>query len=91
MPSYSYKARDGVGKAVTGNMDSSSEEALAEKLRTMGYMPTLIQEAKPEMDLNRFGERFKRVKTEDLIIFSVQLANMIDAGLNIDQKLGHHF
>jgi len=87
MPSYSYKARDGVGKAVTGNMESSSEEKLAEKLRDMGYMPTQIKEAAPELDLNKFSEPFKRIKPEDLIMFSVQLANMIDAGLTLIKSL----
>jgi len=87
MPNYAYKARDGAGKAVTGNMESSSEEKLAEKLRDMGYMPTLIKEAKPELDLNQFGERFKRIKPENLIMFSVQLANMIDAGLTLIKSL----
>ncbi len=87
MPSYSYKARDGAGKAVSGNMDSSSEEKLAEKLRDMGYMPTQIKKAVPELDLSKFGERFKRIKPEDLIMFSVQLANMIDAGLTLIKSL----
>jgi len=87
MPNYAYKARDGAGKAVTGNMESSSEEKLAEKLRTMGYMPTQIKEAMPELDLNQFGERFKRIKPEHLIMFSVQLANMIDAGLTLIKSL----
>ena len=87
MPSYSYKARDGAGKAVSGNMDSSSEEKLAEKLRDMGYMPTQIKKAVPELDLSKFGERFKRIKPEDLIMFSVQLANMIDAELTLVNSL----
>ena len=68
-------------------MDSSSEEKLAEKLRDMGYMPTQIKEAAPELDLNQFGERFRRIKSEDLIMFSVQLANMIDAGLTLIKSL----
>jgi len=87
MPNYSYKARDADGKAVTGTMDSASEEKLADKLRDMGYMPTQIKEAKAELDLNKFGERFKRIKPEDLIMFSVQLANMIDAGLTLIKSL----
>ncbi len=87
MPNYAYKARDGVGKAVTGNMESPSEEKLAEKLRDMGYMPIQIKKAVPELDLNQFGERFKRIKPEDLIMFSVQLANMIDAGLTLIKSL----
>lgn len=91
MPNYTYKARDGQGKAVTGTMESSSEEQLAEKLREMGYMPTQINKALPEVDLDRFTERFKRIKPEDIIMFNVQLANMIDAGLTLISSLNTIF
>lgn len=87
MPNYLYKARDGEGKPVTGTMESSSAEKLAEKLREMGYMPTHIKEALPEFDLDRLGGRFRRIKPEDLIMFNVQLANMIDAGLTLISSL----
>lgn len=91
MPNYTYKARDGQGKAVTGTMESSSEEQLAEKLREMGYMPTQINKALPEVDLDRFAERFKKIKPEDIIMFNVQLANMIDAGLTLISSLNTIF
>ena len=87
MPNYTYKARDGQGKAVTGTMESSSEETLAEKLREMGYMPTQINKALPEVDFEGFTERFKKIKPEDIIMFNVQLANMIDAGLTLISSL----
>ena len=87
MSNYQYKARDGEGKVVAGVMESSSEDKLAEKLRGMGYMPTQIKEALPEINLEQFSERFKRIKPEDIILFSVQLSNMIDAGLTLISSL----
>lgn len=87
MPNYLYKARDGSGKAVTGTMEADSPERLAEKLRGMEYMPTQIKEAPREFDLDKIGERFRRIKPEDIIMFSVQLANMIDAGLTLISSL----
>lgn len=87
MASYLYKARDGEGKAVTGVMESASAEKLAEKLRKLGYMPTQIKEATQGMDLDRFSQKFKRIKPEDIIMFNVQLANMIDAGLTLINSL----
>ncbi len=68
-------------------MESASAEKLAEKLRELGYMPTQIKEAAPGVDLDRFSQRFKRVKPEDIIMFNVQLANMIDAGLTLINSL----
>lgn len=87
MPNYLYKARDSEGKAVTGGMESASAEKLAEKLRGLGYMPTQIKEAAAGVDLDHFSQRFKRVKPEDIIMFNVQLANMIDAGLTLINSL----
>jgi type IV pilus assembly protein PilC len=88
MPNYSYRARDGAGKAVTGTMESSSTEKLAEKLHGMGYMPTQIKEVSPGFNVDQFfSRRFKRVKPEDIIMLNVQLANMIDAGLTLINSL----
>ena len=87
MPNYLYKARDGEGKAVTGAMESASAEKLAEKLRDLGYMPTQIKEALPNVDLDQFSQRFAKIKPEDIIMLNVQLANMIDAGLTLINSL----
>ncbi|MCK5179268.1 MAG: type II secretion system F family protein [Candidatus Omnitrophica bacterium] len=87
MPNYRYKARDGEGKAVTGAMESVSAEKLAEKLRELGYMPTQIKEAVAGVDLDQFSRRFAKIKPEDIIMFNVQLANMIDAGLTLINSL----
>ena len=65
MSNYLYKARDAEGKAVTGVMESASAEKLAEKLRELGYMPTQIKEAAPGVDLERFSQRFKKIKPEE--------------------------
>ncbi len=87
MPNYLYRARDHEGRPVTGAMESISAEKLAEKLRELGYMPTQIKEALPNVDLDHFSKRFQRIKPEDLILFNVQLANMIDAGLTLINSL----
>ena len=87
MPNYLYKARDGDGKSVTGAMESASADKLAEKLRELGYMPTQIKEAAPSIDLDQFSHRFSKIKPEDIIMFNVQLANMIDAGLTLINSL----
>jgi type IV pilus assembly protein PilC len=39
------------------------------------------------LDLDQFSEHFKRIKAQDIIMFSVQLANMIDAGLTLINSL----
>lgn len=87
MPTYIYKARDETGKAVRGAMDAASKEELAEKLRKMGYMPTSLREPLTGFKLEGIGQRFKKIRVEDIIIFNLQLANMLDSGLTILDSL----
>ena len=82
MPVFVYKARDELGKQIKGVMEAKNREALATKLGSIGYFVTNITEQKTALKLS-FGERFTKVKTEDLILFNVQLANMIAAGLSL--------
>jgi type IV pilus assembly protein PilC len=82
MPVFVYKARDELGKQIKGVMEAKNREALATKLGSIGYFVTDITEQKTALKLS-FGERFTKVKTEDLILFNVQLANMIAAGLSL--------
>ncbi len=82
MPVFVYKARDELGKQIKGVMEAKTRESLAAKLSGIGYFVTDIVEQKTALKLS-FGERFTKVKTEDLILFNVQLANMIAAGLSL--------
>ncbi len=87
MPTYAYKVRDNTGKALTGTIEGISQEEIAQRLRKMGYLPISIRETKGEIDLTLWLKRFERVKIEDLIIFYVQLANMLEAGLTLLSSL----
>ena len=82
MAVFVYKARDEMGKQIKGVMEAKNREALAAKLGSIGYFVTDITEQKSGIKLG-FGERFVKVKNEDLILFNVQLANMIGAGLSL--------
>lgn len=88
MAKYDYKARDGMGKAVRGAMEASSKEELAGKLQKMGYMPTQMSEALPEINLAPALDKFFRVPAEALILFNIQLSNMVNAGMTLRTSLG---
>ena len=83
MPTYIYKARDATGKLVKGSMDATNRDELTEKLHRMGYMTTRVTEAISGIKIESAFEKFKRISTEDMIIFNVQLANMINSGIPI--------
>ncbi len=87
MSTYTYKARNEAGRPVQGVMEASSQEDLAEKLRKMGYMPTRIKAAAAGINFEGVRDRLRRVRVEDLIMFNIQLANMIDSGFTILSSL----
>src|SRR6476620_9483782 len=83
---YSYKVRDAQGKFTEGKVEASSEAAVSDKLRAMGYTPLEVKPANVGMQREiTFGK--KRVKTKDLAVFSRQFATMIDAGLTMLRAL----
>ena len=83
MPTYIYKARDSTGRAVSGAMEARARTELIDKLNKMGYMATKVLEARPGIRAGSIFERFKRVKSEDMLMFYIQFSNMINAGIPI--------
>jgi type IV pilus assembly protein PilC len=84
---YAYKVRDTQGKFVEGKVKATSAAAVADKLRTMGYLPLDVREAGAGMQREIKLGGPKRVKMKDLSIFARQFATMIDAGLTMLRAL----
>jgi type IV pilus assembly protein PilC len=84
---YSYKVRDARGRFTEGKVEALSEAAVAERLRSMGYVPLEVRPANAGMQREITLRRKKRVKTKDLAVFSRQFATMIDAGLSMLRAL----
>jgi type IV pilus assembly protein PilC len=86
---FEYQVRDKAGKTINGKLEAPSQQAVAAKLREMGYAPVSITEAKEsalskELSIPGFGEK---VKTEDLAVFSRQFATMINSGVSLIRAL----
>src|SRR5213595_3511651 len=84
MPSYTYLAREaGTGREIRSNIDASSEQAAIAALLNRNLLVVSIQE--------KIGKKGKtsggKVALQDLVIFTRQLATMIDAGLAMVQSL----
>jgi len=84
---YNYRARDNTGKLVRGVIEALSQEEVAEKLQRMGYVPVTITEVFAGLKLTQLEWNFRRIKTEDMVMFNVQLANMLNSGLSIISSL----
>ena len=87
MPSYNYRARDNAGKSVKGTMEASAKAELIDKLRNMGYMATSVTDAASGIQIASVFDRLKWISSNDLLIFYIQLSNMISAGITILMSL----
>ncbi|HEY3001884.1 MAG TPA: type II secretion system F family protein, partial [Kribbellaceae bacterium] len=85
---YAYKVKDGNGRFVEGKVKAVSETAVADKLRSMGYVALDVRPAGAGMRREISIGLPKRVKLKDLAVFSRQFATMIDAGLTMLRALG---
>src|SRR3954469_14200642 len=84
MPSYTYQAREaGTGREISSSMEAASEQAAIAALLNRNLLVLSIQE--------KIGKKGKTaggtVPLADLVVFTRQLATMIDAGLAMVQSL----
>jgi type IV pilus assembly protein PilC len=84
MPTFTYSARETVtGREIRNLVDAASEQAAIAALLNRNLLVLSIQE--------RIGKKGKtkggRVKLGDLVVFTRQLATMVDAGIAIVQSL----
>ncbi|MCD6386475.1 type II secretion system F family protein [Candidatus Sumerlaeota bacterium] len=93
MPEYMYEALDKGGKHFKGVISAPNEDVIIEKLRGMGYYPLKVQAQKKkatEVDLFALpGIRniAHRIRLKHIVVFTRQLATLIDAGLPILRSL----
>jgi type IV pilus assembly protein PilC len=90
MPQFSYKVRDGHGELLSGIIRAASLEEAGNLLRVQGKFIVKIdptRQPKGTGDTQRVVVGGKRIKRSDVIIFSHQLAVMVDTGVPIDEAL----
>ncbi len=88
MPSYSYRARDKTGKAVSGVLEAENQRALIEKLRSMDYFVASVKEEVAASAISAdILEPLRRISGKDLVVFYHQLAVMIASGLTLTTAL----
>lgn len=87
MPTYKYKARNAIGKSVDGTMESPDKAELIDKLRKMGYMATKVSEIAPGIKMSFISDVFSRIKSGSMLLFYIQLSNMISSGITILMSL----
>ncbi|MEK7376718.1 MAG: type II secretion system F family protein [Candidatus Margulisiibacteriota bacterium] len=86
MPLYNYKAIDSGGKVIQAVSEALSSDAVFDKLASAGSTVISITEKKDALNLkfvDEFLKRLIKVKIDELVMFSLQLSNMLGAGLSL--------
>lgn len=86
MPLYRYAAKDKTGKSLGGVIEALDPKTLSANLRKQGFIvisikPEKVKETGP--GLLSFGKA--KIKTQELVLFSRQLATMLEAGIPLVQ------
>lgn len=80
MPNFKYSAKDDSGKAMIGIFEAADYTTAVDMLRKQGLIIVSVKEA-GKMKISAMSFSKKKVKIDDLVIFSRQLATMVDAGI----------
>src|SRR4051812_30690057 len=87
MLTFSYVARDpATGQKVKAEVQADNEQLAAKLIREQGLAPLQV-ELKGSGGLGRLTNFVNRVKAPDRVLFSRQLATLINAGLPLVQSL----
>lgn len=82
MPLYYYEAVDPRGRKIKDTASSSDEESLKALLREKGLIPLSIA-----LSGTKKAGLLERITLKDLLTFTQELGNLLDAGLPIDRAL----
>lgn len=86
---YTYRVRDREGRLLQGSLEGDSTTLVADKLRSMGYVPVTIE----RVESSRLSADIKipgisdRVSQKDVAVFCRQFATMINSGLALIRSL----
>jgi type IV pilus assembly protein PilC len=86
MASYAFKAFDLTGAPTKGEIEASDKQAVAHQLRSKGLIVVDIEEQSAP-GAGDILARFKKVKADDLVIASRQLATMVQSGMSLLRAL----
>ena len=90
MPKFTYTATGIDQKQHSGTLEAADENAARSTLVRLKLKPIVIKQIKKkrgEIDIPFLGKKNARIKSKDLVIFTRQLATMINAGVPLVRSL----
>ncbi|HFD32604.1 MAG TPA: type II secretion system F family protein [Gammaproteobacteria bacterium] len=93
MPIFQYTGRDNQGQAVSGNLDATTVDAVANQLVKTGITPINITQAEKEIqttekeNLSFDFNKNKKPVLDDLVLFARQMYTLMHAGVPIVRSI----
>ncbi len=93
MASFQYTARDKAGNSTSGTMDAENRQDLLQKLRAKGLVPTSIGDGQAKRAAGARAApiigtvKGRRVKADEMVLFTRSLATMVNSGLPLLQGI----
>ncbi len=85
MPQYTYVVKSSDGQTVEGTMEAAHEGDVVNELRGRGFL--IVEVKKKGGSAHKQVKSRKKVALDDVVMFTRQMATMIDAGLPLLQAL----
>lgn len=83
MPKFAYSAKSQANhKAIQGNIEAETEQEAVNKLTQMGYFPILVKAEDAFLSGGAYIYT-RKIPLKDVILFTRQLSNLIESGVNI--------
>jgi type IV pilus assembly protein PilC len=83
---FAFKALDLAGVPSKGEIEAENKQGVAQQLRSKGLIVLDIEEQIPK-SAGDILDRFKKVKPDDLVIGTRQLATMVSSGMSLLRSL----
>lgn len=87
MPQFAYKAKKDDGSVVTGTLQAESERSALDSLGRMGVFPMEIASRAADGPRRAPRRVTRRVRTDDIALFTRQLADLLKAGVSLNKAL----
>ncbi len=90
MPTFRYEAVTSAGETIKGDVQAADQAAVVQRLQRSGHVVLRTDEVKPNrlMDiLNRDLSSGRKVRQNDIVIFTAELATLVGAGLTVHRAL----
>ena len=85
MPNFQYTAKDKNANTISGTIEAANENEVIQRLHQSGLA---VVSLKHKSKKSRPPRKGGKVKSDDLVIFSRELATLIDSGISLVGSLG---